>query len=489
MTKTKTDNIKCVFDTIMQDKEIAAMIKNLKNNIEDLSIAISKKITYSIAQSTPVSIPAQTSSIPQREQKTGRTRTSDWSNASPKQLKIARQNRRANGRPLEPELVSALEKNFTNYNAKTDRFVRKYRIHQKQPIIPQPQRNTNTSQSQTTQSNPLIPLYSIPTNSGFFTLHFIKDSTNNRILIASRQPYEICLIDTKTKLCIIRKTHDANRTSLHIINYNTGKQITEIKSGVSLISYSAKTHDLYAKTHRDKEQHKWHISANKIVSKKLDTPCNLPQIKAAQIKKETILIDDNGNVTAYPLITLGNVGSNNTQDLMPMHQQAEQPATIITPTTNKTSDTHPAQTSNQISETPINTLQEVPVYIEHVKSNLHGSYNNIYLNGKKILSNHFGTEIKLFLSDTILGIHGIVTDNSELPQTPIWMIYDTTLNSRINRQKQKFKGYLVHAKKIQETPNGLRIDMSNRCTGTLKRDRIIKEALNKRFRIKQEKTK
>ncbi len=135
------------------------------------------------------------------------------------------------------------------------------------------------------------------------------------------------------------------------------------------------------------------------------------------------------------------------------------------------------------------TNNEIPVYIKYVKSDLHGAYNDVYINGTKILSNHYDTEIKLLLDNTLLAIHGIITDNRNFPQKPIWQIYDTSLRSRISLQKQKFSGYNIHATSITEEQDSLRLNLSNRSIALLKRDRIIKEAGNKRFIIVTEKTK
>ncbi|MDO4423902.1 MAG: hypothetical protein Q4C08_03860, partial [Pseudomonadota bacterium] len=161
------------------------------------------------------------------------------------------------------------------------------------------------------------------------------------------------------------------------------------------------------------------------------------------------------------------------------------PATANQPI-EKTTEQVIAQT---IPETKSQNPNEISVYIEYVKSDLHGAYNNVYLNGKRILSNHYNTNIKLLFDGALLAIHGIITDNRDFPKKPIWQIYDTNLKPRISLQKQKFSGYNIHATNITERADALYLNLSNRCTAILKRDRTIKDAGQKRFIISQQKTK
>ena len=140
-------------------------------------------------------------------------------------------------------------------------------------------------------------------------------------------------------------------------------------------------------------------------------------------------------------------------------------------------------------KTKIQNPTERPVDIEYVKSDLHGAYNNVYLNGKRVLTNHYNTNAKLLFDGTLLAIHGIITDNRDFPKKPIWQIYDTNLKPRIALQKQKFSGYNIHVTNLNECGDGLYLGLSNRCTAIIKRDRTIKEAGQKRFIITQQKTK
>lgn len=528
---------------------LSKIIDNIQKQISECRAIISETVAYLSSQHSPESPPANTFAIPHTRTK-GKTRITDWSNATPDQVRNGRMNRRASKRPLEPELITALQKHFPNYDAETDTFIKEktpkketkainwsqvdkhslraayhYRKRHNRPIeqslnqalittfpgydaqtqkfthkrLPHHNKTKATKTTLPETANTLFPLYSIPTTYGHYSLYFNNNGNDNRILVGAAQPYEVCLIDTKTNLAVIRKTINPTKFLLFIINYKTGKVLADVKNGVSIISYNPQTHELYAKKHRDTPMPKWHISANKIVTKVINIPSNLPQIIAGQIKKETILIKDDGHISINPLLILENYDTNDAQNLAflkilenPTAETIPTPPPAIEPhvTPNKIRHDHTQNLQQSHSTHAVKKeTSEIPVYVEYVKSDLHGPYNNVYINGKKVLSNHFNTQLELLIDGTLLGIHGIVTDDKNLPQSPIWLVYDTSAHLRISQHIQKFSGYQVHAKKITERPDGLHMDLSNRSTATLKRDRILKEANNKRFIIQKEKTK
>lgn len=607
---------------LTEDEKINIAIENLKSCINDLTVAISEKIIYEIVRKNILSSAKKTSLQktkkhhcadwskksdaalysalnhrrrngqdiepelsdvlidrfptydPQTHTITRRsTKLTDWTNATDTQLKSARNNRHAASKPLEPELIAALQERFPNYDATTDTFISKevdwskqtkkqlqtainyrkrrnqkipneliialeeknatprkttiredwanapkhnlrtayyYRINHKLPIEQSlnealaaafsgydpttmtftGKRGPNKKETiiQTEQSSErLFPIYSVKTASNNYTLNFNNGMTNENLLIGGAQPYEVCLINTKTKLAVIRKTIDTAKFALYIIDYTTGKIIPETKSGTAIISYDTLTDDMYAKKHRDIQQPIWRISADKSATTTISIPTNHTKIMAGQIKKETVLIDTDGNISIHPLLILDNINNNGTQNAKITKMLSDAAECRIT----QKSETlvTSKEKENKSQPTKQTKINEIPVYIEHIKSNLLGAYNNVYLNGKKILSNHFDTKVKILQDGALLGIHGIVTDNPELPQSPIWMIYDTELHSRVNLQSQTFSGYKVHAKKIIEMPEGLRIDLSNRSIAILKRERIMAMAQNKRFVLQTENTK
>ncbi|MBR1953714.1 MAG: hypothetical protein IKA25_01420 [Alphaproteobacteria bacterium] len=138
---------------------------------------------------------------------------------------------------------------------------------------------------------------------------------------------------------------------------------------------------------------------------------------------------------------------------------------------NKTADVAPAANKN-----------ELRVCVRPVKTTLNGTYNNVLVNGRKILSNHFDTDIKILSDGEILAIHGIVTDDKTLPETMQWRVYYADLTSAIPSIKQSYSGYNAHARSVHEMPDGgIRIDMSNRSSLLPRVERIRKLANGKKF--------
>lgn len=463
-----------------------------------------------------------------------RKKTLNFSTATPEQLRRARLARHASGKPLEPELIAALERNFPKYDASTDTLIRtthgraklkfnsntskqtlynayRYRIRLHMPIeqslndalaarFPEYDPVTQTMQKKTKKSRQhvpehtstanerLFPLYSILSLNKNYALHFNNNKKNDCLLTSAAHPYEVCLIDQKTNLTIIRKIIDATKSALYVINYKNGKVITETKSGVSMISYSPETHEIYIRKHRDKEFPMWHISAHQNITSTSEIPDDLPRISASPAKPETILIDNGGNATTHSPLILGDFRTNDIQNkaITKMLQIAQKSGHTKQ---KKRKSARASTTQTKGRNTHSSAPNSILVSVDPVKTDLMGTYSNIYINGHKILSNHFDTEIKLLFDGTLLGIHGTVTDKDNLPTSPIWMIYDTTLRSRINLNVQTFGGYQIHAKDIKETSDGLQISLSNRSIALLKYERIVKQAGQKRFVLTNQKEK
>lgn len=132
---------------------------------------------------------------------------------------------------------------------------------------------------------------------------------------------------------------------------------------------------------------------------------------------------------------------------------------------------------------------ELSVTLKPVKMTLQGTYNDVYINGKRVLHNHVDTELKTFLGGTILGVHGIVTDDPGLPARPVWMVYNTDLVPNKWVGKDKFSGYNVYVAKIGEGADVLRLIASNRMQILLEMEKYQKLAAGRIFAIKEEKTK
>ncbi len=433
-----------------------------------------------------------------------RITNTDWSTKTRRQLQVAFYNHKHTNKPISAEFNNALVATFPNYDAEKQSFVRIKK--QKKAQTPQKSASTpdldaaqhNDIQAQTPQKsastpdkklqNAILPLYSKKTISGNYCLVFNDGTSERNLLTASKIPYELYFLDTKTKTAIVRKMSNKQNTVFYLLNYTSGKLFQDTATGVQHVAYTETTHDIYTKKHRDSSQYFLHLTRN---GKTNEHVLQLPHDAKTLRPGETIIIDDNGNITTHPLVILGSASEHQQQNeiikkittpaSIPTSQTTETVAASITPE-------QPAQRTPSVPKKATTNTNLLSVTIKPVKTTLDGTYNDVFVNGKKILSNHFNTEIKLLMNDTILAIHGIVTDNHDLPQTPIWQVYGPDLRSRIALQKQKFSGYNIHAKYVTETANGLRMELSNRCSCLLKTERLLKEAGQKRFVIQDEHT-
>lgn len=132
-----------------------------------------------------------------------------------------------------------------------------------------------------------------------------------------------------------------------------------------------------------------------------------------------------------------------------------------------------------------NTKTKIKITTKFVKYDLDGNttYNDVYINGKRVLKNHINTEIKLFFDDTLLAIHGIVTDNKNYPLSPVWLLYDTNLKKLIPENKQTFNNYFSVARNIFIMPDGktLRADLDFRNTSYLYTKEKLKRIANGKY--------
>ena len=121
------------------------------------------------------------------------------------------------------------------------------------------------------------------------------------------------------------------------------------------------------------------------------------------------------------------------------------------------------------------------IKIKHIKTTLNGVYNEVWVNGNKLLPRHINTEIKLFCDDTVLAIHGILENNSDYPSTPMWLVYDTNLRLRLPKSRNIFSGYYVYAKSVHQLLDMMRLDIDNKTQIYFRNDLMKKIAEGKKF--------
>lgn len=137
--------------------------------------------------------------------------------------------------------------------------------------------------------------------------------------------------------------------------------------------------------------------------------------------------------------------------------------------------------------TPTAKPTQLSVTLKLVKQSLNDAYYNVYVNGERILSNHANTEVKLFADGTLLGIHGIVTNDKRLPQRPLWLIYDTNLVQKQFPGRDPITKYNIYATDVADTQTGVRITLSanNNLMKLLETEKLKRQAGLTRFKIER----
>ena len=153
-------------------------------------------------------------------------------------------------------------------------------------------------------------------------------------------------------------------------------------------------------------------------------------------------------------------------------------ATVIIPS---------AHTVEALPKTEKEPYQKIIVEIKPIKMTLEGAYNDVFINGRKILKNHINTEVQIFCEDTILGIHGIISGNKYYPESPIWLIYDTNIQQRPPEQKNIITKHNILVKKIYNYPEEIRLELDNRAIVILKNEKMKKIAELRRFVLDKQK--
>ena len=153
-------------------------------------------------------------------------------------------------------------------------------------------------------------------------------------------------------------------------------------------------------------------------------------------------------------------------------------ATVIIPS---------AHTVEALPKTEKEPYQKIIVEIKPIKMTLEGAYNDVFINGRKILKNHINTEVQLFCEDTILGIHGIISGNKYYPESPIWLIYDTNIQQRPPEQKNIITKHNILVKKIYNYPEEIRLELDNRAIVILGNEKMKKIAELRRFVLDKQK--
>lgn len=420
--KAKSNNLNFSDFTDMQLKNKFYYLKRKKAIIPD-------KLNTELAKRFPNNYDENTQNFnrSKKDEKTQNSESGDnfnWENLSTDGLKKIYNYYKKRKSPIPDELSAELENRFPNYN-----------------IDKRTLSNTNKTNNniiyQKRLKNLVLPLFSISNRNGKYDLFFENDDKKICILKSSTTPYDLCLIDENNKIVIVRKGVNNNSYSFYAINIEHGNVISDYKRGSKFIYYSAETHEVFSseKENGDNTQ----ISINITTKKNSDIPAYLKTMQVNNIKKTIYLSEDNKEIHC-PLVTIENI-QNNKPNIIKLSVQIK-------------------QNSNY--------------------------YNDIFVNGEKILSNHKGTKIKLFAEETLLAIHGTLTDNDLYPATPQWLVYDTQLNQRASNIPDFFTKKPARIENVTETNKNVILYMSTKANCLLDIKKLKKLAEGQRFVIEKQ---
>ena len=473
-----------LLEKLWADKCVRDAVEKLRQNANELGVLIARQISAcaineALANVSDVS-PVQPQSV-ELPTKSARRRLTNWQDSSDATLRAAVYYRKKNNLPIEPELNTVLSARFAGWDATAHKFTRARSV----TVTPEKAAKKNNVPPVPHRTDALVPLYSSATGNNKFSLFFDNGVSRNHILSRAGKPYELCLFDVKTNYAVVRKICDGGKSHLYVIDCTSGKIIPEIRSGVSYVCWSNGSHDLFALQKTDSLRSGWHLMEHGRIARPVMIPAHTKMIRAGTIGNKTIILDLNGVAHVGDMLFLSDFSGASNQDdtikqilFKPVAPELPRPETVVPAP--KTVATQPVA-PNLPGTTP-GTDRLLRITVKPVRTTLQGTYNNIMVNGRKILSNHFDSEIKLFSDDTILAIRGIVTDDKSLPETVQWRVYYADLSSAVPSIKQSFSSYNAHAHAVHQMPDGgIRIDMSNRSSIFPKVDRIRKIANGRRF--------
>ena len=390
-----------------------------------------------------------------------KNKTKDWSKHSDATLRRDRNRRKQKGKPIEDSLNEELAKRFPNYNAEKRTFGKNAR------------RRRNTDWSKSSDVN-IRNVYHYRIKKGLP----IEDSLNEEL--AKRFPGYSAETRTFGKHAKRKNTNwsKSSANSIKTAYYRRKRESLPIED--SLNEELAKRFDNYDKeqkafTPRQKSKKDWckysDMGLRNIYNKQkkegLEIEDSLNEELAKRFKKydsETRTFVKQKDLAQKAKDNIDNHDSKN--------------ATVIIPS---------AHTVEALPKTEKEQYQKIIVEIKPIKMTLEGTYNDVFVNGRKLLKNHINTEVQLFCEDTILGIHGIISGNKYYPEAPIWLIYDTNIQQRPPEQKNIITKYNILVKKVYNYPKEIRLELDNRAIVILKNEKMKKIAELRRFVLDKQK--
>ncbi len=260
---------------------------------------------------------------------------------------------------------------------------------------------------------------------------------------------EVVLFDVLSGFAVVR-VHGNFGTKLYVIDCENSEVIKSLAGGFARVSYIAKNHELFGYEKIDArsmlriwcKNHTW-------TRESVDAPYSAVAINALAKLTETVIIKPNGMCATYPLAAL------------PAQLDKAVPAT----------EYKKEARANQTSD-----VTDLNVTIKSTESASGIFYNDVYVNGQRIIQSHYNTSFKVFMNGKILGVRG--RDGNEMaPMGPWqWRLFDTNLD------EQDFKSTSAYIDGISEESYGIKLRFSNGHFTTLMSQQY-ENASNKLFRL------
>ncbi len=327
-----------------------------------------------------------------------------------------------------------------------------------------------------------VPLYSNSTGVRRYSL-FFKDGRNKYIPISrnASTPFELVLVDMKTNLAVVRKEAEGFKSRFLVVNCKTGNVVAKLASGVFEVKCKPDTHELFCDT-QNNANYSWRLTPGYIPIQTVNVPVGLKKLLAAERPHETVIIETDGTVNIQSLIKLPDANYA-IADIAPRSVDGDDAGDRNTVVSTVATDGATVEQAAPAPMDPADPTNILSVTVEPVKRTLDGTYNNVYVNGQLILKGNINTEVVTFLDGTILGVHGIVTNDQKMPSRPVWQVFNPDLQARTFAQMNMYSQTRVYIANVSESPNGLRLGLSNNSSVVIDAVSAHARAKKRRFQI------
>lgn len=279
-----------------------------------------------------------------------------------------------------------------------------------------------------------LPLRSVIGKKLNYDLIFDDGETKVTLLKRAKAPYEISLIDEKKKFAVIRKKRDINDYVFFILDMRRWHILRNSTTDTKFIKYNAKTNEIFFSS--SLFNHYTPVSREPSVEKLINIPITSKLLQANKNPKSTIIIDQEGNAKATPLIKI----------------------------TSKNSKA--SKSSNKLV-----------VQVKNVKD----FYNEVFVNDERILPEHIDTQIKILADKTLLAIHCTINiKKNKKDKISQWLVYDTDMNLLgINHNKKTI------IQNVEEKNGKVVLTLSDGSVGTLNLNKMKNISSGRKFMLKQ----